>query len=384
MPDTLALTLAQSGIFCAGWLIVAALMPQERGAALCWFAYAVLEGAALGDAVAGGPGAAAPGALSLSLALVSGAVADIGADRFLHHRVRYLPFWLAALGAAVGLQWLAPQLPRPVTWQALGYDVSLLVLLGTPMILFARPLRAEFGRLGLLALLPLALFTLFALYATLRLALVPGAIEASVRERATGGRGALLPVILSSGMFHLTWLALVVGRQVARVQRLARLDALTGLLQRAAFESELEGALNQARRYGQPLTVAFLDVDGFKRINDRGGHRAGDETLKHLAHVLSAAARASDRIGRWGGEEFVLLLSNTDAAGAGQFLERLQAAVRAAGISVPEGCAPVSLSIGHATLDAEEADGAALIARADAAMYAAKSRGGNATIGHAR
>jgi len=58
VPDTLALTLAQSGIFCAGWLIVAALMPQERGAALCWFAYAVLEGAALGDAVAGGPGAA--------------------------------------------------------------------------------------------------------------------------------------------------------------------------------------------------------------------------------------------------------------------------------------------------------------------------------------
>ncbi len=385
MPDTLVLTLAQAGIFCAGWLIVAVLLREERVAALCWFGYAALEALAIFDGSLGGGTAAAPGppSLSLSLALLSGAVADIGSDHFVHRRSRYLAFWLAVLAGAIGLQLLAPNLPRPLAWQTLGYDISLLVLLCAPMVLFARPLLAEFGRYGLLALLPLALFTLFALYATLHLALGKGAIEASLRDKAAGSPAALLPVILSSGSFHLSWLALVVGRQVARVRRLARFDALTGLLQRAAFEAEMESALALARRYDQRLSVAFLDVDEFKRINDRGGHRAGDETLKHLGQVLLAAVRASDRLGRWGGEEFVLLMPNTDSVGARRFLERLQAGVRAAGIIVPEGCAPVSLSIGVATWEGDEADGTTLVGRADSAMYVAKSRGGDTTVSHA-
>ncbi|HUN93795.1 MAG TPA: GGDEF domain-containing protein [Burkholderiaceae bacterium] len=377
----MVLTLAVSGIFCAGWLVVAALMREERPVALAWSAYSLLEGTSLVSVVASSAGGAGPGVLGLVLALLSAGAANLGGDIFVHGRARYLRFWMAALLVAIGLQVLAPNLGgAEAALRVIGYDVSLLVLLAAPLAIFARPLVTEFGRFGLLALTPLALMTSFAAFHVGRLLAVPGALATSTHAMASASAGWLLPAIVSSASFHLTWFALILGRQVGRARRLSRFDALTGLLQRNAFDVEMKRALALAHRHRQKLSVAFVDVDHFKRVNDVGGHRAGDRVLRQLAGVLQRAARASDRVGRWGGEEFVLVLPNTDAHGARIFAGRLQAAIRAEAIEVPAGCGPLSVSIGLATDEGNDVDCDALIGRADSAMYAAKHRGRDTAV----
>ncbi|MDE3011360.1 MAG: GGDEF domain-containing protein [Pseudomonadota bacterium] len=127
----------------------------------------------------------------------------------------------------------------------------------------------------------------------------------------------------------------MVGRQVKTARSLARFDRLTGLLQRAAFEDDMATALLAARRRRQPLGLAFLDIDHFKSINDRGGHPAGDRVLRSFADTLRRVTRDADRIGRWGGEAFVVLTPDADAAGTRIAMQRLQAAIAATAIEAP-------------------------------------------------
>jgi diguanylate cyclase (GGDEF)-like protein len=133
----------------------------------------------------------------------------------------------------------------------------------------------------------------------------------------------------------------------ARPQR-ARIDSLTGVLRRGAFEAECEALLALARRLGQPATLVFLDIDHFKRINDLGGHAAGDQVLRQLGRLLQDTLRSTDRCGRWGGEEFVILLPGLDRAHAEATLQRLTQTLARAAIPVPEGCAALTVSIGYA------------------------------------
>lgn len=355
-------------------------MREQRAAALCFALYSLLEACSVFNSVTTPLPSAAHSPWAFSLALTSGAVADFGADLFVFRRPRYTRVWLVVLGCGLAIQFLPPAVPDLLAWRQVGYVCFLLVLLCLPIGIFFRPLLREFGRLGLFALLPFSLFTLFAGAVLLRFLFVPGALESAFQTRVHGGLQNLLPVVLSSGLFHLTWLGLIVGRQVMRARRLARYDALTGVLQRATFEAEMDATVASARRNAQALTLAFLDLDHFKRINDLGGHRAGDEVLRRFAAVLRAVARSSDRVGRWGGEEFVLLMPDTDSTGAAQFLERLQVEVRARAIPVPAGCAPLSVSIGYGVLAEGETDWRALVARADGAMYQAKQAGRNRTL----
>lgn len=102
----------------------------------------------------------------------------------------------------------------------------------------------------------------------------------------------------------------------AELKRLATTDSLTGLHNRRAFDEMLGLELSQARRYGHPLALILLDIDRFKQINDRHGHQAGDRVLVELARVVGSRLRASEMFARWGGEEFIILASNTDAAQA--------------------------------------------------------------------
>ena len=375
IPDTLVLTLAQASVFCIGWLVVAALIREERRAALCLGLYSVLDvlAVALNSTHASVTGAPSPALLSL--ALIGGAVADVGSDLFVNHQLRHFRLWLGIVAVGIAVQWLAPARDHPLIWHSLGYHAALLALLGAPLALFARPLQREFGRIGLLALLPFALFTVFVALHTVHQALTPGALEQSVRQVAAGGLQTLLPFALSSGLFHLTWLGVMVGRQVATARRLARFDDLTGVLQRGAFETELAGALVRARREQRPVSVAFLDVDHFKAINDRGGHQAGDMVLRQLAQLLRTSLRASDQVGRWGGEEFVLLMPDSDRVGAHALLERLQSAVRDADLVLPEGCPRLSVSIGFSSVGDGHIAPLDLVDAADRAMYQAKLRG---------
>lgn len=160
-------------------------------------------------------------------------------------------------------------------------------------------------------------------------------------------------------------------------ERRAQSDALTGVLNRRSLLERLDGACLRARARGLPIALLFIDLDHFKQINDTHGHPAGDACLKAIIGPIQAELRQSDVIGRYGGEEFVVILSSADAAAAQPIAERIRQ--RVAESSVPGFGAPIHLtcSIGIATSDTLGVWGEHLIARADEAVYAAKRCGRN-------
>jgi diguanylate cyclase (GGDEF)-like protein len=156
--------------------------------------------------------------------------------------------------------------------------------------------------------------------------------------------------------------------------RLAAVDPLTGLRNRRAIEEFLHDALSAARRHEQSLSLLVVDVDHFKTFNDRLGHRSGDAVLAHTARALEGAVRAEDAIGRWGGEEFLVVLPGTDEEGAVRATERLRAALAAdQPCEAAEHGLPVTVTIGVAEWRQE--DMAELISRADGALYRGKAAG---------
>jgi diguanylate cyclase (GGDEF)-like protein len=156
--------------------------------------------------------------------------------------------------------------------------------------------------------------------------------------------------------------------------RLAAVDPLTGLRNRRAIEEFLHDALSAARRHDLPLSLLVIDVDHFKTFNDRLGHRSGDAVLAHTALVLEGGLRAEDAIGRWGGEEFLVVLTGTDEEGAVRATERLRAALAAdqPQEAVAHGLS-VTVTIGVAEWRQEDMN--ELISRADGAMYGGKAAG---------
>ncbi len=180
------------------------------------------------------------------------------------------------------------------------------------------------------------------------------------------------------------WAFLLVGawrqrdRAEAELARLAVTDLLTGLLNRRGFFEHATGAIAQARRARLPVAVAMFDIDRFKLINDGYGHDAGDAVLRQVAAALSADQRAGDVLGRFGGEEFVLLTPGSDASQAAITVERLRAAVRSAVLHPAGETASVTMSAGIATLPDQgeivSSINTALIA-ADTGLYEAKRAG---------
>lgn len=165
-----------------------------------------------------------------------------------------------------------------------------------------------------------------------------------------------------------------VARRTAQLEALIMTDPLTGLGNRRMLAKWLADEASRAHRFQRPLSVIFLDIDHFKAVNDQHGHAAGDAALVALAQVLRHEVRDCDLIGRYGGEEFVVLLPETDAAGALVLAERMRRAV--AGHIVPALQRPVTISAGIAgLLPAETSD--ALLRRCDRALYDAKRAGRN-------
>lgn len=161
-----------------------------------------------------------------------------------------------------------------------------------------------------------------------------------------------------------------------RLLELATTDALTGALNRRAFLEAAHTALAVARRYHRPLALLMLDADHFKRINDTYGHPMGDAVLVRLTAVVRDCLRASDSLGRLGGEEFAVLLPETDLDQAVEAAERLLAAIRAAEVIGDGGVAiRFTVSIGIGALSPTTADMTALMRAADDALYRAKAEG---------
>ena len=170
------------------------------------------------------------------------------------------------------------------------------------------------------------------------------------------------------------WLAL--SEQTRRIAEQARTDPLTGLGNRAALEEDLPRLRAAARRGKAPLSLVAIDIDGLKDVNDRNGHAAGDQLLAHFADVLRKTARGQDLAVRTGGDEFALLLPDTDASGAGRLIERIR---DAAALATP----PVRFSGGIAALQGD-ATLDQMMAIADAALYAEKAAHGRAVTNEGR
>jgi two-component system cell cycle response regulator len=161
-----------------------------------------------------------------------------------------------------------------------------------------------------------------------------------------------------------------------RLAAQALTDDLTGLANRRGGGLELDRTVALATRHGHALALARVDIDRFKEINDTLGHQAGDRVLAEVARRLTGAVRGGDKLARWGGDEFVAILPDTDRAGALRAAERLRAAVAAAPVPVDGGEAEVTISVGWAHWSGDTPGD--LLARADRSLYQAKDAGRNA------
>ena len=171
------------------------------------------------------------------------------------------------------------------------------------------------------------------------------------------------------------------ARAMESLHRLAMVDTLTGLANRSHFIDQGETEMTRARRLGRSIGILMLDIDHFKRINDTYGHAAGDVALKVVAAVIAREVRAIDVCGRLGGEEFAVILPETDGMGAMQAAERLRLAVARQVIRVVEGVEiQVSISIGVTMFAGHDSNIDHLLARADGALYEAKRAGRNQAI----
>jgi diguanylate cyclase (GGDEF)-like protein len=208
-------------------------------------------------------------------------------------------------------------------------------------------------------------------------AYVPRAIE-SHRKHAAYTRVAEAGLLALAALMLLT---LVLARPLLRAfswteeqASEARIDALTGLANRRAMEEILAAEISRAQRFAHQLAVVLLDLDRFKQINDSFGHGAGDVMLRAVSDLLTSLARQGDTVARWGGEEFVVVLPETDLDGARRFAERLRRTIEAHSV----GDMRTSASCGVATMVPEDTV-EALLGAADEALYQAKSNGRNRT-----
>jgi diguanylate cyclase (GGDEF)-like protein len=196
-------------------------------------------------------------------------------------------------------------------------------------------------------------------------------------EPATGPLVQLL--VNMTGLFLLAYIGASVGREQRRVRdaaiRLSTVDSMTGLFNRSFFFTALERELARGDRSGRAFCIVMLDLDDLKSINDRAGHHAGDQVLRNVADVIRSRTRKIDVAARYGGDEFVALLPETDPTGGWVFAEKIRLTVAEQGMPGVEPGPTISIGVVSYPADGRTAD--ALVGSADRAMYASKRGGKN-------
>jgi diguanylate cyclase (GGDEF)-like protein len=167
------------------------------------------------------------------------------------------------------------------------------------------------------------------------------------------------------------------ARMVKRLEDLATTDGLTGLLNKRTLTEVARQKIRSAERFGKPLSLLVCDIDHFKKVNDTHGHDVGDVVIKGLGEVLRRSKRDTDAVGRFGGEEFVVVCEQTDAEGAEQLAERIRQELEATTFHVKDGPLKVTCSVGVATYPRAGTDWESLFKATDEALYASKRNGRN-------
>jgi diguanylate cyclase (GGDEF)-like protein len=370
------LTAAQFGLYAVAWFACSRLVPDERGPALAWAAFNLFASAGMVLASGRDDAARTWAAFTGSNLMWIAAFATLcdGVRRFVR---RPRDGMLAALVgvAALAMVWLGPDAEHARARVALAYGAMGIVVL-REMVVDAPAIRHHFdGRAAMFLIAPAALVGfMFALRA------VQQAFTAAPLEMHRGTAAnveMLFAYMVGSGMFNFGFLAMLILRLVQRLRSLSRHDALTGLLNRRAYDEEVAREWARHRRSGVPLSLLAIDIDHFKRVNDEHGHIAGDQVLAEVAHRLRAALRNEELLARLGGEEFVAVLAGTGVDAACEAAERLRAAVAARPAAARQQAIEVRVSIGVAGAEAADTRVEDLLGRADAALYAAKHAGRN-------
>jgi len=212
------------------------------------------------------------------------------------------------------------------------------------------------------------------LFAAASVLALSGLAETAQRHDVLLARTLVPPLGAGFFLFTLLLMPTVVDEERRLFER-ATTDPLTGLLNRGAFRERARAEIARGERTGRPLALAMVDLDHFKAFNDAFGHQAGDVALTSVANAISLSIRGIDVAGRYGGEEFILLLVEADGEAALRALERLRSAVAA--LEPPRVARRITISAGVAIHRPpfERAGYEGLVARADAALYAAKEAG---------
>ena len=371
------LVACQQAVLAGAWLASLRLLAGLRRAVLLWAASAAFGGAALVMFVVSvQPGAGLLRPLG-NIVIVGAMVAmQCGVRSFFATPVpwRWHVGALVLAGAVVALTMRPEHAPVRV---AVITGLLCALCLATAFDLQRLTRERMALRHGVLFSVPLLLAALAFAARGLRALLAPEVIAAEAARNSLLNVGSAYVQGMVSLMQQLALIALVVARLVGELQRASRHDALTGLLNRRAMEEVLNAETRRAQRLREPFCVLMVDVDRFKAINDVDGHAAGDRALQHLATLLAAQMREIDRVGRWGGEEFVVLMPGTTLNAAVALAERLRARAEAVPLHWQDHTVPVTLSIGVGQWEAGDTSPAVLLARADAALYRAKAGGRN-------
>jgi len=376
MSDTTAILMlvaVQHVVLALGWAAAGTLLVPLRVAAAHWAGFGLLSAVGVvfyASTVAWpmhGRAAANASVVAAILLLWRGLRLFVGQP--VHDRVA-LAVWLSA--AALGVASLVD--PAFAPWRAAGVALIFAVISVGSVWEVARYVRRQLSLAWSLALaLPMLAAGLYFLART---------VIAVAARPADGGPAAVavsfgfaVATMLVSLVFQLALLGMAASRLGGDLRRAARHDVLTGLLNRRAGEEVLADEAQRARRLGTGFALLMLDLDHFKQLNDEHGHAAGDRALQHVSTLLGTQLREIDRLARWGGEEFLVLLPATSQAEARALALRLCERLRRLPLVWREQPLSLTASIGVAAWAGVDDSVAHAVERADAALYEAK-RGG--------
>ncbi len=368
---------SQQAVMSLGWLGGAVLLRVSRRALLYWSLHAALSAAAVACLLASVPSGEdavrTVGNLSIVASLIAlqrGVWHFFGLMRSWHwHALVMAASAVATLVAAHG------------AWRVGVVSASLAILcLSTAWDMQAHTRQRLELRWGTVLAVPMLAAGLVFVIRALTAALSPDTLLATLSASQSFNAVTAIVYQIVALAFQLALVALVVAQFVSELQNASRQDGLTGLLTRRAFDEALDAEVQRSRRMGEPFSVLMIDVDRFKDINDRNGHAAGDRALQHLGTLLAAHMRDIDRVGRYGGEEFVVLLPATTLPDAVVTAERLRQKVQSLPPRWQDRALALTVSIGVSQWRAQSDDIASLLARADAALYRAKQAGRNCVM----
>ncbi|TXG80814.1 MAG: GGDEF domain-containing protein [Rhodocyclaceae bacterium] len=370
VPALLWVVAFQMGLYALMWLLSLVLLQESRRAVAHWVGFMLLLCAGLMLAAwRSEPRLWWAYNGTNAVTVVGFALMRRGTERFLGLPARDREQLAVVLPTLALLAWLGPGREDAPLRIVATYCVQAWILART--LWTVRPaLAAEFGRRSMLGIVvPGALMVvMLLLLAGRQWKAWPEPTEMQVSGAANVA--VMLTYLSGCALFSFGFLTMVTQRLVMRLREASMRDALTGLFNRRAMNEALQRAWLRHRRSGAPLAALVIDLDHFKRINDTAGHAAGDAVLVQVGALLLKQLRGEDVVGRAGGEEFWLVLPDTRREHAVALAERLRLQMAEAGLGV-------TCSIGVALAEAADGDAGQVIARADAALYRAKTAGRN-------